>query len=95
MPKLLFVTPELPYPLKSGGKIKTWNLLEDLAKEWEITLVCPLKGQDAESLQEFRAKSSIKNIIFDEVQVPRNALNLVKSYLKGCLLYTSPSPRDA
>lgn len=37
------LTPYLPYPLLSGGQIRTYNLLKQLAKHHEITLFCLIK----------------------------------------------------
>jgi len=36
--KILMLTPYLPYPLMSGGQIRSYNLLKNLAKKHEITL---------------------------------------------------------
>lgn len=36
--KILMLTPYLPYPLWSGGQIRTYNLLKNLAQKHEITL---------------------------------------------------------
>ncbi len=36
--KILMLTPYLPYPLLSGGQIRTYNLLKNLAKKHDITL---------------------------------------------------------
>lgn len=36
---ILFVTPDLPYPLHNGGKIRTYSLLHNLAKHHNVTLV--------------------------------------------------------
>lgn len=36
--KILMLTPYLPYPLLSGGQIRTYNLLKNLAPKHEITL---------------------------------------------------------
>lgn len=37
--KILMITPYLPYPLVSGGQIRTYNLLKNLAHKHKITLV--------------------------------------------------------
>lgn len=37
--KVLMLTPYLPYPLVSGGQIRTYNLLKNLSKKHKITLV--------------------------------------------------------
>lgn len=36
--KILMITPYLPYPLYSGGQIRTFNLLKHLSKKHDITL---------------------------------------------------------
>lgn len=36
--KVLMITPYMPYPLTSGGIIRTYNLLKNLSKKHEITL---------------------------------------------------------
>ncbi len=36
--KILMITPYLPYPLVSGGQIRTYNLLKNLAPNHQITL---------------------------------------------------------
>lgn len=36
--KILMLTPYLPYPLLSGGQIRTYNLLKNLKNKYEITL---------------------------------------------------------
>ena len=38
--KLLFVSPNLPYPPDNGGKIRIFNLIKQLSFLHEITLVC-------------------------------------------------------
>jgi glycosyltransferase involved in cell wall biosynthesis len=37
--KILMLTPYLPYPLYSGGQIRTYNLLKNLSHKHQITLV--------------------------------------------------------
>lgn len=38
--KILFLTPSLPFPAHSGGKIKTFRMLQYLSLHHQITLVC-------------------------------------------------------
>lgn len=40
------LTPYLPYPLVSGGQIRTYNLLKHLSKNHEITLFALIKDDD-------------------------------------------------
>jgi glycosyltransferase involved in cell wall biosynthesis len=37
--KILMITPYLPYPIVSGGQIRTYNLLKNLAPKHDITLM--------------------------------------------------------
>lgn len=41
--KILMLTPYLPYPLLSGGQIRTYNLLKNLKNYHEITLISLIK----------------------------------------------------
>lgn len=43
--KILMLTPYLPYPLLSGGQIRTYNLLKKLAPHHEITLFSLIKDE--------------------------------------------------
>lgn len=43
--KILMLTPYLPYPLLSGGQIRTYNLLKNLHKKHEITLFSLIKDE--------------------------------------------------
>jgi polysaccharide biosynthesis protein PslH len=39
-PHLLMLTPYLPYPPVSGGRMRTYNLLKHLREDYDISLVC-------------------------------------------------------
>lgn len=43
--KILMLTPYLPYPLLSGGQIRTYNLLKKLAEKYEVTLFALIKEE--------------------------------------------------
>jgi len=43
--KILMLTPYLPYPLVSGGQIRTYNLLKQLSLTHEITLFALIKSE--------------------------------------------------
>jgi glycosyltransferase involved in cell wall biosynthesis len=83
MKKLLFITPELPYPAHSGGKVKSLKLLHALAERYHVTLACPLKLDDASHVEAFHAISPCRNHLHDAVDIARSAGNLVRSYLRG------------
>lgn len=82
MKKLLFITPELPYPAQSGGKVKSIKLLHSLATRYDVTLACPLKKGDSEHLDEFLKVSPCTKHLHESVNVPRTPLNLAISYAK-------------
>jgi len=82
MKKLLFITPELPYPPQSGGKVKSLKLIQSLAERYEVTLACPLKLDDPTHVGEFSGVSPCERHIYEPVNVPRSASNLALSYLE-------------
>jgi glycosyltransferase involved in cell wall biosynthesis len=43
---VLVLDEEIPYPLNSGKRIRTWNLLRYLARDYSITLLCYGKSGD-------------------------------------------------
>jgi glycosyltransferase involved in cell wall biosynthesis len=83
MKKLLFITPELPYPAQSGGKVKSMKLLQALAERYDVTLACPLKMDDAKHVEEFHAISPCRNHLHEAVNIPRTPANLARSYMRG------------
>jgi len=44
--KILMLTPYLPYPLLSGGQIRTYNLLKKLAVKYDVTLFALIKDEN-------------------------------------------------
>ena len=44
--KILFLTTEMPYPLDSGGKIRTYNIIKGIKKYFEIDLVCFIEDEN-------------------------------------------------
>lgn len=49
MKKILFVTEKFPYPLDSGGRIRTYNILKGLARRYEINLVTSIEQEGQKS----------------------------------------------
>lgn len=43
--KILMLTPYLPYPLHSGGQIRTYNLLKQLSSKHQVTLFALIKDE--------------------------------------------------
>jgi glycosyltransferase involved in cell wall biosynthesis len=83
MKKLLFISPELPFPAQSGGKVKTLKLVQSLAERYRVTFVSPLKLEDADHSEEFARLSGCVRHVHAPVNVPRNARNLLYSYAQG------------
>lgn len=44
--RILMLTPYLPYPLLSGGQVRTYNLLKHISKEHEVTLFSLIKHEN-------------------------------------------------
>lgn len=49
---ILFVTPYPPYPPESGGKIRTYNLVREVAKRHQVTLFTIADAGDADEMVE-------------------------------------------
>ena len=81
--KLLFLTPQLPYPPVSGGVIKSWKLIEFLHLKYDVYLACFLKNNDEEHIVEFEQKVTLFGKTYYPLNIPRTPLNLVKSNLMG------------
>ncbi len=50
--KILFVSPVLPYPLISGGRIRAYNLLRNISQQHEITLFTFLRDNEEKYISE-------------------------------------------
>ncbi|MGI5828540.1 MAG: hypothetical protein ACOX6V_06005, partial [Patescibacteria group bacterium] len=75
--KILMLTPYLPYPLLSGGQIRTYNLLKNLKNDHEITLFSLIKD-DAERQYLPQLKKFCKKVVLikrtKNPWAPRNVL---------------------
>src|SRR5690606_6132671 len=79
--KVLFLSPQLPYPPISGGVIKSWRLVEFLSQKYELTLATFLKNDEKKDVDTFLSKVQLKKYFFEPIDIPRSALNLIKSNL--------------
>ena len=70
--KIAFVTVRVPYPLNSGGRIRTYHLLRHVSDVHEVTLVTA-----AETEEEVRAAKALQD------RVPRLTLRLAKLPSRG------------
>lgn len=73
------LTPYLPYPLLSGGQIRTYNLLKQLAKKHEITLFALIKNhQEKEYIKEI--EPFCKQVrVFKRSSKPFTLRNIIKT----------------
>ncbi|MBK1649279.1 glycosyltransferase family 4 protein [Rhabdochromatium marinum] len=82
VPAILFLTPELPYPPHSGGRIKSWKLIECFGSRYRLGVACALKGEDEQHLAAFRARARLADLVAEPVKMPRSLKALLRSYLK-------------
>ena len=79
--KILMLTPYLPYPLLSGGQIRSYHLIRQMAQKHEITLFSLIKDEsEKEYLPEL--KKYCKEVrVFKRSQKPFTFKNIVKAGL--------------
>jgi glycosyltransferase involved in cell wall biosynthesis len=77
--RILFLTPELPYPARGGGTIKSATLLDYLKERHEVDLVCLRRSGPVEpSLIE-----GFGTVVTADVRAKRSPANLLRSYAAG------------
>lgn len=85
--KILFLTPSLPYPAQSGGKIKSFRLWEYLQENFNADFLCLLPHSSLENtthLESFQTNFPRSKIFSFICHRPRTAMNFAKS-LFACL----------
>lgn len=73
------LTPYLPYPLLSGGQIRTYNLLKKLAKKHEITLFALIKNEKEKQYIPELEKYCKKVKVFKRSEKPFTPKNILKA----------------
>ena len=63
--KVLIVSSYLPYPLHSGGSIRLYNLIKNLQKDHEITLVCEKRNYQTQRDTDEVSKICHKVVVFN------------------------------
>ena len=94
MAALTVITPDLPYPPTGGAKIKSFLLLERLARRHDVSLVSVLKGDDADHVDALREAVPLQTVVTESVHRERGVRNLVRSIAAGRTLneYRTWSP---
>lgn len=80
--KILMLTPYLPFPLYSGGQIRTYNLLKNLADRHQVTLVSFYR-QD----QELQYVNELKKFCFKVLPIKRRKTWGLKNILLAGLSF--------
>ena len=73
------LTPYLPYPLISGGQIRSYNLLKNLASKHQITLVALIKHDDEKKYIKNIEKFCNKVIVAKRPEKPWTPVNIIKT----------------
>ena len=77
--KILMLTPYLPYPLLSGGQIRTYNLLKKLAHLHQVTLFALIK-EDSERQYISELEKYCKKVkVFKRSRQPFTWRNIIKT----------------
>lgn len=74
--KVLMLTPYLPFPLVSGGQIRTYNLLKHLSKHHEITLFALIKDDSERAYISELKKYCTKVKLFKRTSKPWTLRNI-------------------
>lgn len=77
--KILMLTPYLPFPDSSGGQIRTLNLLKNLCKKNEITLISLIKDPRENKNIEPLKKYCKKVMTFQRSATPWTLKNILKT----------------
>ncbi len=77
--RVLMLTPYLPYPLLSGGQIRTYNLLKQLAKQHEVTLFALIKNDSEKAYVQDLAPFCKKIAVFKRPQKPFTLKNIFRT----------------
>lgn len=75
--RILMLTPYLPYPLLSGGQVRTYNLLKKISQEHEVTLFALIKhDSDRQHIDQLK-KFCTKVYVFQRTAKPWHPRNIL------------------
>lgn len=77
--KILMLTPYLPYPPSSGGQIRSYNLIKNLAAKHEITLFSLIKNDNERQYISELAKYCVKVRVFRRASHPWTLKNIFQT----------------
>src|SRR5437763_1484667 len=92
--KILMISSFLPYPLYSGGNVRLYNLLKNLSKEFEVTLICEKrKNQTEEDVREVEKICS--KVLTVDRKFQWSYSNILKTgFSKNCFLITGHTSKQ-
>lgn len=73
------LTPYLPYPPSSGGQVRSYNLIKNLAKKHEITLFSLIKNEKEKQYVQELEKYCQKVNVFDRPAKPWTFKNILRT----------------
>ncbi len=79
MMKVLMLTPYLPYPLLSGGQIRTYNLLKKLSDKYDVTLFALIKDEEEKKFIPELEKYCSQVQVFKRSSHPFTLSNILKT----------------
>lgn len=77
--KILMLTPYLPYPPSSGGQVRSYNLIKNLAGKHEITLFSLIKDDEEKKYTKELEKFCTKVRVFKRPAKPWALKNVLKT----------------
>ncbi|HUD43925.1 MAG TPA: glycosyltransferase family 4 protein [Patescibacteria group bacterium] len=75
--KVLLISSYLPYPLHSGGQVRLYNLIKQLAGEHEITLIC--EKRQHQTMQDI---AEVEKICKEVICIPRKKQWSIENIVK-------------
>lgn len=77
--KILMLTPYLPYPPSSGGQVRSYNLIKNLAEKHEITLFSLIKNEKEKRYIHELEKYCVKVRVFNRPSKPWTLKNILRT----------------
>lgn len=78
---LLFITTELPWPADSGGRIKTFRLVEFLSQHYRVRLLCAQGGRKKKAMRQLREHVQLESVQAFNNFKPRTAFNWFRALM--------------
>ncbi|MCD8546075.1 hypothetical protein LRY64_01790 [Candidatus Woesebacteria bacterium] len=75
--RIFMLTPYLPYPLLSGGQVRTYNLLKKISEEHDVTLFSLIKHEDEKQYLPELEKYCRKVRVFKRTSKPWHPRNIL------------------